>query len=129
LARALSVAATALGGTLDTADRGTQAVVFLLALVDVPLPPSLRGVPLEDAALQAYSRALVAPEWGGGHVHAAWGLARDLVEDPVGGSPFRVRGSDVEQLDAIERLALYLLRSLPFLHAAGSRAPGQYAGG
>jgi pimeloyl-ACP methyl ester carboxylesterase len=128
--RALSVAATALGGTLDTADRGTQAVVFLLALVGVPLPPPLRGVPLEDAALQAYSRALVAPEWGGGHVHAAWGLARELVEDPVGGSPFRVPGSDAEQLDAIERLALYLLRSLPFLlHATGSRAPGQYAGG
>lgn len=95
----------------------------------MPLPDALcrglqeRGVP------SSYRRKLLASEGGGGHLHTVWGLARDIIEDPLGGSPFAIAGSDAAQLAAIERLSLYLLLSLPFINAAGQagiKAPGAF---
>lgn len=118
---ALSIAGQALGLTFDSTARGTDSVSVLLALLGQNLPRALYCATSAEQAVRAYGRVLPGPEWGGGHLHAAWGLARDLVEDPLGTSPFAIAGSESAQLAAIGRLTLYLQYSLPFLLAGRFR--------
>lgn len=124
----LAIMEAALGSSFSAQSVGCRALAFLCRVLSITPPAALEAVhaaPDLIAAAAPWRRSLPAPDWGGGHIHALWTLAREFVEDPLGGSPLSCSGDAASQLDATQRIFLYLLKSLPALLACQTRFVSQ----